>query len=329
MTARHAPTPDQGAGNGPRGGRRSLAPGLGAPSVRLNNGVEMPQVGLGCANGLDDEGMVRLVTAAVEVGYRAFDTAPRYHNEHGLGLALRQAGIPRAQVFVTTKVWSTDQGRDATRRAFDASLDQLDLEYIDLYLIHFPAPMLGLYVETWLTLEEFYRGGRVRAIGVANFEPHHLEEIIGEGSVVPAVNQVELHPRLQQRRLREFNAEHGIRTEAWSPMAMGQTLREPAIAAMAERYSATPAQIILRWHLQHGTIIIPRTRKPDRLAENLEAASLPQLEPADMSVIDALDCEGRIGPNPDEWLDGPRGSVLKNLEQRYERIMRGAPTGTG
>ena len=289
----------------------------------------MPQVGLGCANGLDDEGMVRLVTAALEVGYRAFDTAPRYHNEHGLGLALRQAGIPRAQVFVTTKVWSTDQGRDATRRAFDASLDQLGLEHIDLYLIHFPAPMLGLYVETWLTLEEFYREGRARAIGVANFEPHHLEEIIGQGSVVPAVNQVELHPRLQQRRLREFNAEHGIRTEAWSPMAMGQTLREPAIAATAERYSATPAQIILRWHLQNGTIIIPRTRKPDRLTENIEAASLPQLESADMSVIDALDCGGRIGPNPDEWLDGPRGSVLKNLEQRYEGIMRGAPNGTG
>jgi diketogulonate reductase-like aldo/keto reductase len=295
-----------------------------APSVRLNNGVEMPQVGLGCANGLDNEGMVRLVTAAYEIGYRAFDTAPRYHNEHGLGLAVRHAGIPRAEVFVTTKVWSTDQGRDATRRAFDASLDELDMEYIDLYLIHFPAPMLGLYVETWLTLEEFYQEGRARAIGVANFEPHHLAEVIKKGSVVPAVNQVELHPRLQQRRLREFNAGHGIRTEAWSPMAMGQTLREPAIADMAERYSATPAQIILRWHLQHGTIIIPRTRTPDRLAENLQAASLPQLEPADMSVIDALDCEGRIGPNPDEWLDGPRGSVLKNLDQRYEKIMRGA-----
>jgi 2,5-diketo-D-gluconate reductase A len=301
-----------------------MTAGQVAPSVRLNNGVEMPQVGLGCANGLDDEGMVRLVTAAYEVGYRAFDTAPRYHNEHGLGLAVRHAGIPRAEVFVTTKVWSTDQGRDATRRAFDASLDQLGMEYVDLYLIHFPAPMLGLYVETWLTLEEFYQEGRARAIGVANFEPHHLAEVIRQGSVVPAVDQVELHPRLQQRHLREFNAGHGIRTEAWSPMAMGQTLREPAIAAMAERYSATPAQIILRWHLQHGTIIIPRTRTPDRLAENLQAAHLPQLEPADMSVIDALDCDGRIGPNPDEWLDGPRGSVLKNLDQRYEKIMRGA-----
>lgn len=301
-----------------------MTAGQVAPSVRLNNGVEMPQVGLGCANGLDDEGMVRLVTAAYEIGYRAFDTAPRYHNEHGLGLAVRHAGIPRAEVFVTTKVWSTDQGRDATRRAFDASLDQLGMGYVDLYLIHFPAPMLGLYVETWLTLEEFYQEGRARAIGVANFEPHHLAEVIRQGSVVPAVDQVELHPRLQQRHLREFNAGHGIRTEAWSPMAMGQTLREPAIAAMAERYSATPAQIILRWHLQHGTIIIPRTRTPDRLAENLQAARLPQLEPADMSVIDALDCDGRIGPNPDEWLDGPRGSVLKNLDQRYEKIMRGA-----
>jgi diketogulonate reductase-like aldo/keto reductase len=301
-----------------------MTAGQVAPSVRLNNGVEMPQVGLGCANGLDDEGMVRLVTAAYEIGYRAFDTAPRYHNEHGLGLAVRHGGIPRADVFVTTKVWSTDQGRDATRRAFDASLDQLGMEYVDLYLIHFPAPMLGLYVETWLTLEEFYQEGRARAIGVANFEPHHLAEVIRQGSVVPAVDQVELHPRLQQRRLREFNAGHGIRTEAWSPMAMGQTLREPAIAALAERYCATPAQIILRWHLQHGTIVIPRTRTPDRLAENLQAAHLPQLEPADMSVIDALDCEGRIGPNPDEWLDGPRGSVLKNLDQRYEKIMRGA-----
>jgi 2,5-diketo-D-gluconate reductase A len=184
--------------------------------------------------------------------------------------------------------------------------------------------MLGLYVETWHTLEDFYREGRARAIGVANFEPHHLQELLAQGSIVPAVNQVELHPRLQQRRVREFNTGHGIQTEAWSPMAMGQTLREQAISAMAERYSATPAQIILRWHLQHGTIIIPRTRKPDRLAENFEAASLPLLEPADMSVIDGLDCDGRIGPHPDEWLDGPRGSVLKNLDQRYERIMRGS-----
>jgi 2,5-diketo-D-gluconate reductase A len=294
-----------------------------APRVRLNSGAQMPQVGLGCANGMDDEGMVRLVTAALEVGYRSFDTAPRYHNEHGLGLALREAGIPRSEVFVTTKVWSTDQGRDATRRSFDASLDQLGLGYIDLYLIHFPAPMLGLYVETWLTLEEFYRQGRARSIGVANFEPHHLQEIIRHGSVVPAVNQVELHPRLQQRRVRQFNAEHGIRTEAWSPMAMGQTLREPAIAAIARRYSATSAQIILRWHLQHGTIIIPRTRTRERLAENFAAAHLPPLEPADMTVLDDLDCDGRIGPIPDEWLDGPRGSVLKNLDQRYEGIMRG------
>jgi 2,5-diketo-D-gluconate reductase A len=296
------------------------------PIVTLNNGVDMPQVGLGGANGLDEDGMLTLVTAALEIGYRSFDTAPRYHNERGLGLALEAIGIPRGEVFVTTKVWTSDQGREATLRAFDTSLQQLGFEYVDLYLIHFPAPMLGLYVETWLTLEELYREGRARAIGVSNFEPHHLAEVIEAGSIVPAVNQVELHPRLQQKAVRAFNAAHDIRTEAWSPQAMGQTLREPLLAVIAERHGATPSQVILRWHLQHGTIVIPRTRKPAHLRENLETVALPLLDGEEMAAIDALDCDGRIGPHPDEWVDGPRGSALQNLAERYDRIMGGSVT---
>ena len=291
--------------------------------IPLNNGTSIPQVGLGCANGLDEEGMLNLVSTALDAGYRLFDTAPRYNNERGLGLALKQCDVPREEVFVTTKVWTADQGRDATRKSFDASLERLGFDYVDLFLIHFPAPSLGLYVETWLTLEELYREGRARAIGVANFEPHHVDVILEAGSVVPAVNQVELHPRLQQKVVRAANAKHDIRTEAWSPLAMGQTLRETFFADMAARRSATPAQVILRWHLQQGTIVIPRSRKPDHLRENIEAVALPPLDDEELAAIDGLDCGGRIGPRPDDWIDGPRASVLKNLDERYDGIMQG------
>lgn len=308
-------------GASPRRGLSILNAISAVPTLTLNNGMKMPQIGLGLANGLDEEGMWTLVTAALEAGYRSFDTAPRYHNEHGLGLALKRSGIPREEVRVTTKVWTSDLGREATLRSFDASLDQLGFDYVDLYLIHFPAPRLGLYVETWHTLEELYRQGRARAIGVANFEPQRLLEVMEAGSVVPAVNQVELHPRLQQKDLRAFDARHGIQTQAWSPMANGHTLREPLLAAMAERRSATPAQLILRWHLQQGILIIPKSRRPERLKENIEAVNLAPLDAEELVAFDAMDCNGRIGPDPDEWIDGPRGSMLKNLTERYDRIM--------
>jgi 2,5-diketo-D-gluconate reductase A len=290
----------------------------------------MPQIGLGCANGLDEAGMLNLVSAAVDAGYRAFDTAPRYNNERGLGSAIRTLGLCRQDVFVTTKVWTSDLGREATLRSFEGSLERLGFDYVDLYLIHFPAPTLGpLYIESWLTLEELYRIGKIRAVGVANFEPHHLAAVVDAGSIVPAVNQVELHPRLQQREVRAANEALGIRTEAWSPMAMGQTLREKSIAVMAEKRSASPAQIILRWHLQQGTIVIPRTRKPSHLLENIGAVDLPPLDEEELAFFTSLDCGGRIGPHPDEWVDGPRGSVLKDLDSRYERIMQGLDGSLG
>jgi 2,5-diketo-D-gluconate reductase A len=293
------------------------------PLVRLNTGVDMPQLGLGGTNGLDEDGMLPYVLSALDLGYRLFDTAPRYNNERGLGLALKKSGLPRDEVFVTTKVWTSDQGREATLRSFEGSLERLGFEYVDLFLIHFPAPSLGLYVETWLTLEELHRQGRARSIGVANFEPHHLDEIMRAGSIVPAVNQVELHPRLQQHALRAKHAEHGIRTEAWSPLAMGQTLREGFFEEMAERRSATPAQVILRWHIQQGTIVIPRSLKTNHLRDNIEAVMLAPLDELELAAIAALDCGGRIGPRPDDWVDGPRGSVTKNLSERYETIMQG------
>jgi 2,5-diketo-D-gluconate reductase A len=300
-----------------------MSTSVDVPSVGLNNGVQFPQLGLGCANGLDEDGMLELVTAALDAGYRLFDTAPRYNNERGLGLALQKIGIPREEVFVTTKVWTHDQGREATRRSFDASLERLGFDYVDLFLIHFPAPSLGLYVETWLALEELHREGKVRSIGVANFEPHHLDEIIAAGSIVPAINQVELHPRLQQKALRAAQAAHGIRAEAWSPLAMGQTLRETFFTEMADRRSATPAQLVLRWHMQQGTIAIPRTRNPTHLRENIEAVELEPLNEEELAAFDSLDCGGRIGPDPNVWVDGPRGSVLKDLDSRYDRIMQG------
>lgn len=284
----------------------------------------MPQLGLGCANGLDERGMLELVSAAVDAGYRAFDTAPRYRNERGLGEAVRAIGLHRKDVFVTSKVWTSDLGREATRRSFEASLDRFGFDYIDLFLIHFPAPTLGpLYVETWLALEELQRQGLVKAIGVANFEPHHLETVIKAGSIVPAVNQVELHPRLQQQAVRAANHKYGVKTQAWSPMAMGQTLREESIAAMARKRSATSAQVILRWHLQQGTIVIPRSRQAAHLRENIQAVHLEPLDEQEMAFFATLDCNGRIGPRPDEWVDGPRGSVLQNLEGRYDEIMQG------
>jgi diketogulonate reductase-like aldo/keto reductase len=201
---------------------------------------------------------------------------------------------------VTTKVWNDDQGRDATLRAFDASLKRLGLDQLDLYLIHWPYPRQDLYVETWKTLEELYAGGRVRSIGVSNFQPRHLQRLLDETETVPAINQVELHPWLQQRELREFHAEHGIVTEAWSPISRGARLADPAIAELAEKHDTSPAQVILRWHLDIGNVIIPKSVNRDRMAANIDLFDL-RLDADDHAVIDGLDEGTRIGPNPDEF----------------------------
>jgi 2,5-diketo-D-gluconate reductase A len=274
------------------------------PLVTLNNGVEMPQVGLGLGNGLSDDDTLACAAAALDAGYRSFDTASRYRNERGLGLALARSGIPRDELFVTTKVWSTDQGRESTLRAFDTSLEKLGIDQVDLYLIHFPAPMLGLCLETWDALIGLQTEGRARAIGVSNFRTHHLADLLRESPVVPAVNQIELHPRFQQRDVCAMHAEHGITTEAWSPFARRLMLSERSLESIAAKYGATPAQVVLRWHLQHGNVVIPRSVTPSRMRENLEAVDLPPLDEENMATIDAFDSDGRTGPDPDEFYDG-------------------------
>jgi 2,5-diketo-D-gluconate reductase A len=264
------------------------------PSIILNNGVPMPRLGFGTFN-IDGAG----ISAALAAGYRSIDTAAAYGNEADVGRSIAAAGLHRDAVFVTTKVWNRDQGYDRTRRAFDASLGQLGLDYIDLYLIHWPAPRRGRYVDTWRVLEDLYREGRTRAIGVANFTRDHLTRLLDETEIVPAVNQIELHPRHAQRYLRDFHTSHRVATVAWSPLAQGgQLLRESIVVALAAKHGKTAAQVVLRWHLQSGVVTIPRSGTPARLIENISIFDF-QLDEWDMAALDALDTGRRLGPDPD------------------------------
>ncbi|MEV7199522.1 aldo/keto reductase [Streptomyces griseoluteus] len=267
------------------------------PPIILNNGVEMPQLGFGVWQVPDDEAE-RAVTTALETGYRSIDTAAIYGNEEGTGKAIAASGVPREDLFVTTKLWNSDQGYDSTLRAFDTSLEKLGLDYLDLYLIHWPLPARDNYLDTYKAFEKLYSDGRVRAIGVSNFLPEHLERLIAETSVVPAVNQIELHPQLQQRAAREFDAEHGIATEAWSPLGQGKGLLEvPAIVAIARKHGRTPAQVVLRWHIQLGNVVIPKSVTPSRIKENIEVFDF-SLDDEDLAAIGALDEGKRLGPDP-------------------------------
>ena len=267
------------------------------PPIILNNGVEMPQLGFGVWQVPDDEAD-QAVTTALEAGYRSIDTAAAYGNEEGTGRALRASGIAREDLFVTTKLWNADHGYDSTLRAFDTSLAKLALEYVDLYLIHWPMPDRGTYVDTYKAFEKLLADGRVKSIGVSNFLPEHLDRLIEATSVIPAVNQIELHPHLQQLASREYHAEQGIATEAWSPLGQGKGLLEvPAIVAIAQKHGRTPAQIVLRWHIQLGNVVIPKSVTPSRIKENIEVFDF-SLDTEDIAAISALNEDRRIGPDP-------------------------------
>ncbi|MFF3513528.1 aldo/keto reductase [Streptomyces sp. NPDC004129] len=267
------------------------------PPIILNNGVEMPQLGFGVWQVPDDEAESAVATA-LEAGYRSIDTAAIYGNEEGVGKALATSGIPRQDLFITTKLWNSDHGYDSTLRAFDTSLAKLGLEYVDLYLIHWPLPSRGTFVDTYKALEAIYADGRAKAIGVSNFLPEHLRTLIEETSVIPAVDQIELHPHLQQHAAREYHAEQGIATEAWSPLGQGKGLLEvPAIVAIAQKHNRTPAQVVLRWHLQLGNIVIPKSVTPSRIRENIDVFDFT-LDTEDMAAISALNEDRRIGPDP-------------------------------
>ncbi|WAZ26112.1 aldo/keto reductase [Streptomyces cinnabarinus] len=267
------------------------------PTVTLNNGVEIPRLGFGVFQVPDAE-TTAAVTEALNAGYRSIDTAAIYGNEVGVGKALAAAGLAREDVFVTTKLWNADQGYDATLKAFDASLEALGLSYVDLYLIHWPTPARDLYRESWKAIERLVADGKVRAAGVSNFQPAHLRRLVDGASIVPAVNQIELHPGLQQTELRALHGELGIATEAWSPLAQGAVLGDEAIVSIAQRHGKSPAQVILRWHLQLGNIVIPKSVTPERIRQNLDVFGFT-LSDEEMAAVAALDRDLRTGPDPD------------------------------
>ncbi len=263
------------------------------PVVVLNDGVAMPQFGLGVFQ-TPPETTAAVVRQAVADGYRLVDTASMYRNEEGVGEALRD----RPDVFVTTKLGNGDHGFDAALRAFDASARRLGREPVDLYLIHWPRPRVGLYVETWTALVRLKQEGRARSIGVSNFNRDHLERIVGETGVTPSVNQIELHPRFQQTALRAFHDQVGIKTESWSPLGRARFLADPTLVEIAARRGRTPAQIVIRWHLDSGLIVIPKSVRPERLKENMRVFDF-RLDADDMRRFRALDeADGRMGPDP-------------------------------
>lgn len=272
------------------------------PSVVLNDGSVIPKLGFGVFQVPEAEAATT-VSAALEAGYRSIDTASVYGNEAGVGKAVRESGLPRDEVYLTTKVWNSDQGYDATLRAFEVSMGRLGLEHLDLYLIHWPVASADRYVDTFRALQSLKAQGRVSSIGVSNFTRQHLERVIGETGEAPVLNQIELHPALVQAPLRAFHTEHGIVTEAWSPLGQGAALKDPAIAEIATQTGRTPAQVIIRWHLQLGNVVIPKSVTPSRIRENFDVFSF-ELTPGQMQEITALDTGTRVGPDPETFSAG-------------------------
>lgn len=266
--------------------------------LTMSDGLSIPQLGLGVYK-VPDADTPAVVQAALDAGYRHIDTATLYDNETGVGLGIDDSGIERDDIFVTTKVWNDDHGFDRTLRAFDASMDRLGLDRLDLYLIHWPCPQQNLFVPTWRALIRLSEEGRVSSIGVSNFHIHHLQRIIDETGVLPVVNQVELHPWLQQNELRAFHERHNIRTEAWSPLARGRAVTDATLALIGERHGVSAAQVALRWHLQQGNIVIPKSTSPERIRANADVFDF-ELTDADLDAIADLDAGERTGRDPDD-----------------------------
>jgi len=273
------------------------------PSIHLNDGNQIPQLGFGVFQ-IEPEDTAEAVRVALDAGYRHIDTAEMYGNERGVGEGIRAAGLDRGDVYITSKLSNAFHEPDAARRAFEDTLAELDTDHLDLFLIHWPLPTRygGDFVSTWKTLEEFKADGRARSIGVSNFQVAHLERLAAEADVAPAVNQIELHPYLLNAEVRAYGEAHGIATEAWSPIAQGAVLDDPAVTAIAERLGRTPAQVVLRWHLQRRSIVFPKSTTPSRIEENFALFDF-ELEPGDVAAIEALDRgeEGRSGPHPDRF----------------------------
>jgi 2,5-diketo-D-gluconate reductase A len=271
------------------------------PQITLNNGQSIPQLGFGVFQ-IEPKHTVEAVSTALQAGYRHVDTAEMYGNEKEVGEAIAKSGLTRADVFVTSKLANNAHRPDDARRAFDASLQALGFDYLDLFLIHWPLPTRydGDFVSTWRTLEDFYRDGRARSIGVSNFQPHHLRRLHQETEVPPAVNQIEVHPYLTQDQVRGFCAEHGIAVEAWSPIGQGLELDDPVIGSVAERVGKTPAQVVLRWHIERGDIVFPKSVTPSRVRENIDIFDF-ELPGGDVAEISALNKNQRTGPDPDTF----------------------------
>jgi 2,5-diketo-D-gluconate reductase A len=269
---------------------------MAVPSIGLNDDNAMPALGLGVAE-LSDADTERAVSAALEIGYRLIDTASAYGNEAAVGRAIAASGIPRAEIFLTTKLAIDDQGYQSSQDSIKASLERLGMDYVDLYLIHWPVPAHDRYVDTWRAFVDLQAEGLIRAIGVSNFEPEYLDRVIAETGATPAINQVELHPYFQQRALRREHERLGIVTESWSPLAQGQALEHPTIVHIAEAHSRTPGQVVIRWHLQLGLVVIPKSVTPERIAQNFDVLDF-RLSDTEMGAIGDLDEGRRIGPDP-------------------------------
>jgi 2,5-diketo-D-gluconate reductase A len=269
------------------------------PQIKLNNGQLIPQLGLGVYK-LEASSAADFVSTAIDSGYRRIDTAALYLNEAEVGEGVRQSSVPREEIYVTTKIWHDHHGYDSALKAIDESLARLNIDYVDMLLIHWPAPAQDKFVEAWAAFQHAVEVGKVRGIGVSNFHSMHLDKLLAAGGTIPALNQVELHPGLQQAEIRAYNASHGIATEAWSPLARGRFNDEEVIVNIAEKHGKTPTQVIIRWHIELGNLVIPKTANPTRLLENISVFDF-NLDEEDMSAIATLDSGLRTGPNPEEF----------------------------